>query len=74
MGPIASKYFDEMMLLKDLLEGHEISSFLVIAFSVVHVLALFWHQINDQVPIFRSMRTGYQYKHFKEGESDEDEN
>lgn len=73
MGPIASQYYDQVMLLDDFLEGHETASLLVIAFSIVHVLALFWHQINDQVPIFKSMRTGFQYKRFKEGELDENE-
>jgi Ni/Fe-hydrogenase 1 B-type cytochrome subunit len=61
-GPISEKYFDEMNLLKNFLENHNTASWLVIIFTITHLGALIFHQIKDRVPIFKSMRTGYQYK------------
>lgn len=68
MGPMARKYYDEVILLDTFLESHSIASWFIILFTITHIAALYWHQIKDKVPIFTSMRTGYQYKHTQHGD------
>lgn len=62
MGPLPAKYYDEVELLTTFLQSHETASWLIIIFTIVHLAGLFWHQLKDKVPVFESMRTGYQYK------------
>lgn len=68
MGPIASKYYDEVRLLTNFLETHQAASLLIIIFTIIHLTTLFWHQHKDKVPIFTSMKSGYQYKRKKTGD------
>lgn len=67
LGPISEKYYDEMNLLNNFLHNHNTASWLVIIFTITHLGALTFHQIKDRVPIFKSMRTGYQYKRKSSG-------
>jgi cytochrome b len=66
LGPISEKYFDDMILLKNYLERHELASNLILLFVFGHLLALLWHQVRDGVPIISSMLDGYQHKIIKE--------
>ncbi len=61
-GPISAKFFDDMLLYARFIELHEIVSSLILAFFLLHIVALFKHQKSDGVPIFTSMKDGYQYK------------
>lgn len=67
-GPLAEKYFDEMSLFDYFMIPHNAASLFIIAFTLIHLSALFWHQMRDKVPIFKSMKTGYQYKHLPTGD------
>jgi len=62
VGPISPKYFDDMNLFVNFIEGHELASLLIIVFTLIHLIALLWHQQNDGVSIISSMVDGYQHK------------
>lgn len=73
-GPVSEKYFDEMNLLKNFLENHNMASWFVFIFTIVHLTALTWHQIKGRVPVFISMKTGHQYKRKSTGSIQDEEN
>lgn len=66
VGPISPQHFDDMNLFIAFLENHEIASCLIIIFMIVHMIALFWHQQNDGVSVFSSMKDGFQHKYINE--------
>jgi Ni,Fe-hydrogenase I cytochrome b subunit len=67
-GLISEKYYDEINLLQNFLENHYTASWVVIIFTIIHIVALSWHQIKDNVPILQSMKDGYQYKRISSGD------
>ncbi len=62
VGPLAQGYFDDMTLKELFKEPHELAAFGVLAFIVVHIGALIWHERKDGVPHAQSMLSGYQYR------------
>ena len=71
IGPIAEKFFDDMNAYAQLISIHEVISNLILGFFILHILALFKHQMSDGVPVITSMKDGYQYKNI-EGENNEE--
>jgi cytochrome b len=71
LGPIAEKYFDDMNAYAQIISIHEVISNLILGFFILHIIALFKHQMNDGVPVITSMKDGYQYKKIK-GENNEE--
>jgi Ni/Fe-hydrogenase 1 B-type cytochrome subunit len=62
MGPF-NVWFGDMPGLKELFEEpHEFIYNLLIAFVVVHIAALIWHERKDRAPLAQAMVTGYQYE------------
>ncbi|MGZ3788516.1 MAG: cytochrome b/b6 domain-containing protein [Bacteriovorax sp.] len=72
LGPLASRFYDQLEYRKDLLEIHESLSFFVIFFIFAHLFALYWHERKDQVPIVQSMFSGYQYRKNSEVKNEEE--
>jgi Ni,Fe-hydrogenase I cytochrome b subunit len=62
LGPLASRFYDELYFKKDLLEFHEALSLLIILFIFSHLYALLWHQRNEKFPVIQSMFSGNQYR------------
>lgn len=67
-GPVPEKFYDDVEWLTSLLKTHESLAYFLIAFTFLHLGALYYHMKKDQLPIFESMKTGFQYKHDQEGE------
>jgi len=62
MGPL-NIWIGDMPWLEDIFEEpHEFIYNLIIAFVIVHIAALIWHENKDQTPLAQSMVTGYQYQ------------
>lgn len=70
LGPLASKYYDQLTYKKDILEIHESLSFFIILFIFAHLFALFWHENRDKFPTVQSMFSGYQYRNNNEVENE----
>ncbi|TCV90310.1 cytochrome b/b6 domain-containing protein [Sulfurirhabdus autotrophica] len=62
VGPL-SPWLADSAWLKDLFkEPHEFGYNVIIAFIVVHIAALIWHEWKDKTPTAQSMVSGYQYR------------
>lgn len=62
MGPL-TPWFADKVLLKDFFEEpHEAIYSVLMAFVVVHIAALIWHEKVEKTPLAQSMVSGYQYK------------
>lgn len=62
MGPLDA-WVGDMPWLKDIFEEpHELIYNLLIAFVVVHLGALIWHEKHDRAPLAQAMVSGYQYQ------------
>jgi Ni/Fe-hydrogenase 1 B-type cytochrome subunit len=73
LGPLAKKYYDQLLFKEDLLLIHEIASYFIIIYIFSHLFALYWHEINDKIPITQSMFSGYQYRIKKEEKNEENQ-
>lgn len=71
LGPIAESFYDDMQVYAQFISWHEVISNLILVFFIMHILALFKHQLHDGVPVISSMKDGYQYKNI-EGVSHEE--
>ena len=72
LGPLASLFFDQLLYKKDLLEIHEVLSYLVIIFIFVHIFSLARHELKDRIPIIQSMFSGFQYRKIQEKDIEKD--
>lgn len=62
MGPL-NAWVGDMPWLKEVFEEpHELIYNLLIAFVVIHIAALIWHEHKDKTPLAQAMVTGYQYE------------
>lgn len=62
MGPLNS-WIGDMPWLEDIFEEpHEFIYNLILAFVVIHIAALVWHEKKDQAPLAQAMVSGYQYQ------------
>lgn len=62
MGPF-SAWFGDMAWLEDLFEEpHELIYYFLMAFVVLHIAALIWHEHKDKTPLAQAMVTGYKYE------------
>jgi len=61
-GPL-NTWVGDMPWLKEVFEEpHELIYNLLIAFVVIHIAALIWHEHKDKTPLAQAMVTGYQYE------------
>lgn len=61
-GPIWESLFDELKYVVEITYLHELISDFLILFIVLHLGSLLVHTLKDGVPIFQSMKNGYQYR------------
>lgn len=62
MGPLNAWLGDMAWLKEAFEEPHETIYNLLIAFVVVHIAALVWHERHDRTPLAQAMVSGYQYR------------
>lgn len=62
-GLFPEQFYDDLTWFTELLRTHAILAWSLLAFTVMHLSALFYHRLKDKLPVFESMRTGYQYRH-----------
>lgn len=62
LGPLAQGLYDQLKYTNELQEVHEALSLFVIIFITAHLFALFYHELNENIPNIQSMFSGYQYK------------
>lgn len=61
-GPL-NGWIGDMPWLEDIFEEpHEFIYNLIVAFVVVHIAALVWHEKKDRTPLAQAMVSGYQYQ------------
>lgn len=72
-GPLAAIFYDRVWLKHLFKEPHEVGSYLLVSFIVLHLTALLWHEWKDRVPVAQSMVSGYQYRLKIETEKDKNE-
>jgi len=70
-GIVPEKYYDDLTWFTELIRTHEFLAWSLLAFTVMHLSALFYHRLKDKLPVFESMRTGYQYRHDSQGVNNE---
>ncbi|MDE1943299.1 MAG: cytochrome b/b6 domain-containing protein [Betaproteobacteria bacterium] len=68
MGPFAPWLTDMSWLKGTLKPPHKFAYDALMAFAVVHVGALVWHESRHQTPIAQSMVSGFQYRAIEENE------
>lgn len=70
MGPFAPWLTDMSWLKSTLKPPHELAYDALMAFAVVHVGALVWHESRHQTPLAQSMVSGFQYRVTEEKEDE----
>lgn len=61
-GPLTPWLADSIWLKGLFKEPHEFGYNVIIAFVVMHIAALIWHEWKDRTPTAQSMVSGYQYR------------
>ncbi len=70
-GLVPEKYYDDLTWFIELLRTHEYIAWGLLGFTFMHLSALFYHRIKDKVPVFESMKSGYQYRPGANNEEDQ---
>lgn len=67
-GFVPKEFYDDLTWFTELLAAHETLAWFVSGFTLLHISALIYHQLKDKLPVFESMKTGFQYRHENQGE------
>lgn len=68
-GIVPEQFYDDLSWLTELMAAHEALAWFLLGFTFIHLCALIYHQYTDQLPVFESMKTGFQYRHKLQGEN-----
>lgn len=67
-GLVPEQFYDDLTWLTELMATHEALAWFVLGFTFLHLAALIYHYKKDKLPVFESMKTGFQYRHENQGE------
>jgi cytochrome b len=65
-GPFATFTFDRLFLREWFSIPHTLINYLILSFTALHIIALFWHQKKRNLPMIQSMFNGIQCRFKKD--------